>query len=309
MPVCIIDGLEEIDIDNQQGNVRGIHTLHQHVVSAAVEEAGQSIMGGFMAEPFSGEPVFFQNGVVGSGDEAKLFNSGRRNGLLCTHQIHHLGQRLADQRADEEDNREHDQEKEHRDGRLDIDQNCHFGRCVLQFLAGGADERLGAKVDVLTDAVLEMHIPIIKENGLRSVLQLIGRKRTNLRVKLDRRDLLRNIRRVVISGLYDHAHGEILGFDQLIRELQRGAQVHKCGIIAASQKRFEVFHSQISAAGDVDFFKEVLQVFEFAGDDETADTIGQIIGAELHVRGCNLGRNIPVAGSLHPLVALCDGEV
>ena len=154
-----------------------------------------------------------------------------------------------------------------------------------------------------------MHIPIIKEKGLRSVLQLIGRKRTNLRVKLDRRNLLRNIRRVVISGLYDHAHGEILGIDQLIRELQRGAQVHKCGIIAASQKRFEVFHSQISAAGDVDFFKEVLQVFEFAGDDETADTIGQIIGAELHVRGCNLGRNIPVAGSLHPLVALCDGEV
>ena len=44
MPVGVIDGFKVVDIDDQQCHVRSVNTLHQHVVSTAVEESGQSIV-------------------------------------------------------------------------------------------------------------------------------------------------------------------------------------------------------------------------------------------------------------------------
>ena len=216
MAVGVVHTLEIVHVDQDQRHVLLVRALHQQIVGAAVEQPRQRVVGRLVAELFAHDPVFLQDAVVDARDKAELLDAGRRDLLLLLHLQDHPCQRLADHRGDERDDPQHDQEEDDRHGRLDPDEERQSGRGLLQVLARREDQRLRAEIHILADAILVVHVIVVKDERLGHVLEL-GARHGALGVReRDRRDLRRNAGKIVMLGLEHQPHGSVLDHDQLV---------------------------------------------------------------------------------------------
>ena len=83
--VSVVDALEVIDVDQDEGHVLRIRALHQKVIGTAVKKPGQRVVRGFMSQFFVNLLILQQDRVIGSRNEAELLHARGRDDLLCLH--------------------------------------------------------------------------------------------------------------------------------------------------------------------------------------------------------------------------------
>ena len=70
MSVCIINGLEVINVYQDKRHMLGVNALHHKIISTAVEQSCKCIVRGLVAQFFTCSTVFFKYLIISSGNES-----------------------------------------------------------------------------------------------------------------------------------------------------------------------------------------------------------------------------------------------
>ena len=154
-----------------------------------------------------------------------------------------------------------------------------------------------------------MHVVIVKDQILALCSELLFRKRFLLGGERNGKDLIRYSAPVVVPRLKHEAHGMIFRIDQIVGQLQGRVQALQSRAVLPFQEQLEIFHCVVSPFGHVDLLEEVLQIADLTRNHEAPDTVGQIIGAGLHIGSRKLGSDIPVTRLFHSSISVCNGNV